>query len=219
MKGRLRVVAIAALLFAAITGGCSSLRQTLPKVPFSSGGHGRNLKIAIFPWAYRAEIGGSRCDLCPDRLVLAPTSREDARLVTGFFYEALTRHPRFEVVGEEVVEAVVGSTMAETAERLRVREGVDAVLVGALLEMRPRVGDPRDPQSRAGAAVYAALVEPSTGTPMWAGFLDDDDNARGRVVKNFGRLVGKSEGASRTATEVARSEVNRLVEDLVARVR
>ncbi len=216
-RPRQALVAAATAALVALAGGCSTLRQTLPGL--GGGDHGRTLSIAILPLAYRDDSGGLPCDLCPDKLVMAPTSRDDALLVTAFFYEALESHPRFTVMPEEVVNSVLERSLAGAAERLRARGDVDAVLTGGLLELRPRVGDPRAPERRAGAAVYAALIRLSDGEVLWKAFYDEDDRPRGRFRSQIGRLVGEGRDLGRTAVEVARGEVVRMVSELVDRVR
>ena len=132
------VIALAAIVAA---GGCQRIRPYLPDNPFISPEvPGKIRTIAVLPFAYRDEQGGVPCTMCPNPVVMAPTSEDDALLVTAFFYEALTRHPRFQVVPPDVVARFMADTMEETTERLEVMQNVDAVLIGALLELRPRLG-------------------------------------------------------------------------------
>ncbi|RMD82990.1 MAG: hypothetical protein D6815_07765 [Candidatus Dadabacteria bacterium] len=219
MRAKLRGwAALCCSLVVAVGGsGCASIREALPGL--ARGERGASLKVAILPLAYRDERGVVECDLCPDRLVMAPTSREDALLVTAFFYEVLDSHPRFVLVEEGRVEAARGATMAETMRNLRAREGVDAVLVGALLELRARMGDPRAPGRRAGAAVYAALIDSASQAAIWRGYRDWDDRAPARWQQGFTRVVRGATRVSKTALEVAREAVESLVEDMVRKVR
>ncbi len=212
---RVAVVGLAAAL--CIGSGCSVLRQTIPGL--GGGEHGRALSIAILPFAYRDASGGLPCDLCPDRLVMAPTSQDEALLVTAFFYESLESHPRLSVMPEETVSRFFNGSLARAAERLRAQGGVDAVLVGGLLELRRRVGDPRAPERRAGAAVYAALLDLSDGEVLWKAFYDRDDRPSGRLRRQVGRFIGQERDLGRTAVEVAHEEAVEMVSELVDRVR
>jgi hypothetical protein len=155
----------------------------------ASGSSGQIRKIAILPFAYRDAQHIAPCSLCPDKLVMAPTSRDDALLVTAFFHEAMTTYPRFSTVPFDTVARFATEDMDETAERLWAVEGVDAVLVGALLELRPRVGDPRDPEFSAGAAVYAALVEASTKRVLWVGYRDANQTSPPLSPKRVGEII------------------------------
>ena len=175
----------------ALASGCSRIRPYLPENPFVSPEVPGDIKrIAVLPFAYRDESGIRPCTLCPNPLVMAQTSEDDALLVTAFFYEALTRHPRFEVVPYETVDRFAGDTMSQTLERLQVMESVDAVLVGALLELRPRVGDPQNPEEAGGAAVYAALIDANSGRSLWNRVFDRTQRAQNAAEKGYDVIVG-----------------------------
>jgi hypothetical protein len=94
-------------------------------------------RIAILPFAFRDAERTVPCTLCPDKLVLAETSEEDALLVTAFFHEALTTYPVLTVLSSESVERFRTEDMAESVDRIFAVEAVDAVLIGALMELRP----------------------------------------------------------------------------------
>ncbi len=218
MRRAVKRVVVGLVVAALCVGsGCGALRQTVPGL--GGGEHGRTLSIAILPFAYRDASGGLPCELCPDRLVMAPTSRDEALLVTAFFYEALESHPRFTVLPEETVSLFFDGSLAHTADRLRAEKGVEAVLVGGLLELRQRIGDPRAPDRRAGAAVYAALIGLNDGEILWKAFYDRDDRPGGRLRRQIGRLVGREHDLGRTAVEVAHEEAVEMVSELVDRVR
>jgi hypothetical protein len=128
---------------------------------------GRVVKMAVLPFAYRDAAHTSACDLCPDRLVMDRTSEDASKLVTAFFYESLARYPRMQLVPYERVRELAGADMRETVTRVAEAEGVDVVVVGAVLELRDRLGDPRRPEQRGGAALYAAALELPSGRPVW----------------------------------------------------
>lgn len=194
---------VAALVASIALPGCSSVGGALSGVDFLSRERVGAVKtIAVLPFGFRAEGGGFACTLCPDAVELEKTSRSDAELATAFFYEALTRHPRFEVVPFERVGFLGTETMEAAAGRLRAEDGVDAVVVGALIELRPRVGDPRQPQARAAAALYAALVDPRSGERLWARRYYDEDKPPSGVVKQLRRLVTGDDVPTLTAHEV-----------------
>jgi hypothetical protein len=183
---------LAALVaLAALASGCNRIRPYLPDNPFVSPEvPGVIKKVAVLPFAYRDADGIRPCTLCPNAVIMAPTSEDDAMLVTGFFYEALTHHPRFEVVPSDTVDRFSGATMQQTMERLEVMENVDAVLVGALLELRPRTGDPQDPVEAGGAAVYAALVDARSGRQLWNLVFDRTQKPANAAEKGYEVIVG-----------------------------
>jgi hypothetical protein len=158
-----------------------------PEVP------GRIRRVAVLPFAYRDARGVVPCTMCPNPVVMAPTSVDDAALVTAFFYEALTRHPRFEVVPPDLVDRFLGSSMEETTERLEVMHDIDAVLVGALLELRPRVGNPQNPADPGGAAVYVALVDARTRQALWNRVFDRTQKPLAAAQRAYSVMVGKTD--------------------------
>ncbi len=189
--GTMKAAALAAIVLLSLASGCTRIRPYLPENPFVSPEvPGRIKKIAVLPFAFRDAESIHACTLCPNPLVMAPTSQDDALLVTAFFYEALTRHPRFEVVPYETVDRFAGDTMSQTLDRLQVMESVDAVLVGALLELRPRVGDPQNPEEAGGAAVYAALIDASSGQSLWNRVFDRTQRPANAAEKGYEVIVG-----------------------------
>jgi hypothetical protein len=187
-RGALVALAVAML---ACAPGCNRIRPYLPENPFVSPEVPSDIqKIAVLPFAFRDEVGIHPCTLCPNAVIMAPTSADDATLVTGFFYEALTRHPRFEVVPFDIVDRFIGDTMQQTVDRLQVMEDIDAVLVGALLELRPRIGDPQDPAEAGGAAVYAALLDARSGKQLWNLVFDRTQPPANAAEKGYEVVVG-----------------------------
>lgn len=182
---------LASLALLTLVSGCTRIRPYLPENPFISPEvPGEIQKIAVLPFAFRDESGIRPCTLCPNPVVMAPTSADDATLVTGFFYEALTRHPRFEVLPYDIVDRFGGDTMQQTMERLQVMEDIDAVLIGALLELRPRVGDPQNPEEAGGAAVYAALVDARSGRALWNRVFDRTQRGQNAAERSYDVIVG-----------------------------
>ncbi len=147
-------------VIAVTTSGCSTL---------GGGGEREIRRIAIIPFAYRGPNDSVVCTVCPDVGEVQETSREDALLVTAFFHEALTTYPRLSILPFEAVDRLLVPDMAESLERLQVAEDIDAVLVGTLVGLRPREGDPRNPSARGGASIYVALVDPLTENVLWVG--------------------------------------------------
>jgi hypothetical protein len=216
-----RAMALAvALLAAALTGGCQRIRPYLPDNPFISPEvPGRVRRIAVLPFAYRDEYGTVACTMCPNPVVMAPTSEDDALLVTAFFYEALTRHPRFQVVPPDIVARFLAETMEETTERLDVMQNIDAVLIGALLELRPRVGSPQDPTEAAGAAIYVALVDAKTKAELWNRVLDRTQRSENPVERGYDIVVGDPSPHWLSARGVAQEAAFDLVKTMARTVR
>jgi hypothetical protein len=216
-----RAMALAvALLAAASSGGCQRIRPYLPDNPFISPEvPGRVRRIAVLPFAYRDEYGTVACTMCPNPVVMAPTSEDDALLVTAFFYEALTRHPRFQVVPPDIVARFLAETMEETTERLDVMQNIDAVLIGALLELRPRVGSPQDPTEAAGAAIYVALVDAKTKAELWNRVLDRTQRSENPVERGYDIVVGDPSPHWLSARGVAQEAAFDLVKTMARTVR
>jgi hypothetical protein len=210
-------IALATLV---VTGGCQRIRPYLPDNPFVSPEvPGRIRRIAVLPFAYRDAQGTVPCTLCPNPVVMAPTSEDDALLVTAFFYEALTRHPRFQVVPPDIVARFMGDTMEETTERLEVMESVDAVLVGALLELRPRVGSPQDPTDPGGAALYVALIDAETKTQLWNRVFDRTQRPENAVERGYDLVVGDEDPHWLSAEGIAQEAALELVKTMARTVR
>jgi hypothetical protein len=209
-------------LFAALgAAGCAEIQQYLPDNPLISGyaTAGSTMRIAVLPFAYRGRDGSMPCDLCPDRVVMDVTGDADALLVTGFFYEQLARHPRLQIVPFERVEAAEGTTMRETLDRLAATEKLDAVIVGALLELRTRKGNPSDPEQRGGASLYVAMLRLPSGRPVWKRLYDRTPGRAGRIAREYESLVGSDDDKALTAEEVAQIGASRMVESLARSIR
>lgn len=176
-------------------------------------------KIAILPVAYvAADGGGYACDLCPPAVTMQPTSAQAARLVTAFFYENVARHPRLLTARYEPVAAAAARGMRAAASELAARGQADAVLIAALVALRPRVGDDDHPERPAGAALYAALVDSRSGAVIWSGTFDEDEEQPGSVRRLYGKLVGGVPYKWHSAEGFTEVAVKDLVEDLVDEV-
>jgi hypothetical protein len=200
--------------------GCSTIERYVPRgLLGDSGTAKRAARVAVLPFAYRDASGVKPCDLCPDKLVMDVTSRDDALLATAFLYEALARHPRLQIVPYESVQAVHGETMRETLTRLSETEKLDVVVVGALLELRERLGDPRDPEQRGGAAVYAAMLDLPSGRAVWKRLYDQTPGRATRPVREYERIVVGEESKAMTAREVVQVGIDRMASSLARAVR
>ena len=216
-----RTISMAIALAAVVaTSGCQRIRPYLPDNPFISPEvPGRIRRVAVLPFAYRDEHGTVPCSMCPNPVVMAPTSEGDALLVTAFFYEALTRHPRFQVVPPDVVARFMADTMEETTERLEVMESVDAVLVGALLELRPRLGSPQAPSEAGGAAIYVALIDAKTKAPLWNRVFDRTQRPPNAVERGIDVVVGDETAHWLSAQGIAQEAALELVKTMARTVR
>jgi hypothetical protein len=211
------LIAVAAVV---VTSGCQRIRPYLPDNPFISPEvPGRIRRIAVLPFAFRDEQGTVPCSMCPNPVVMAPTSEDDALLVTAFFYEALTRHPRFQVVPPDVVARFMADTMEETTERLDVMQNIDAVLVGALLELRPRVGSPQSPTEPGGAAIYVALIDAKTKTQLWNRVFDRTQGPQNAVERGYEVVVGEQDAHWLSAQGIAQDAALELVKTMARTVR
>lgn len=211
------VIAVAAVV---VTSGCQRIRPYLPDNPFISPEvPGRIRRIAVLPFAFRDEHGTVPCSMCPNPVVMAPTSEDDALLVTAFFYEALTRHPRFQVVPPDIVARFMADTMEETTERLDVMQNIDAVLIGALLELRPRVGSPQSPTEPGGAAIYVALIDAKTKAQLWNRVFDRTQGPQNAVERGYEVVVGEQEGHWMSAQGIAQDAALELVKTMARTVR
>ena len=203
-----RAVAAVTMLALALTG-CSA--KAVP----SSGQQIR--RIAVLPLAYRDDHETRKCDLCPNDMVLAATSRDDAMLVTAFFYEHFTRHPRFSVIPYAEIETARGADMRSTLAGLGEWSRTDAVLVGALLELR-RPGSDGGAGPWPGAATCAALLDRDSGRTLWSSFLDTDEQAGSAVAGRWQGIVEGKDPMPARAVDIARQLVGRMVDDLAGRV-
>lgn len=176
-------------------------------------------RIAVLPTAYTDGTSGQPCDLCPDSVVMKPTDAKSARLVTGFVYEAIARHPRFLFPRADAVEKAVAARpdrrMAAAAQQLAAAGQADVVVVFALLELRPRVGPDSNPEVPAGASVYASLVDARSGEVLWSDFFNRDEKARNRVVRTYDKIANDAPIRWKTAQEFSEVGVDKLVDDLV----
>ncbi|HET9064072.1 MAG TPA: hypothetical protein VFO62_12360, partial [Candidatus Binatia bacterium] len=175
--------------------------------------------VAVLPFAYRDEQGTVPCSMCPNPVVMAPTSEDDALLVTAFFYEALTRHPRFQVVPPDIVARFMADTMEETTERLDVMQNIDAVLIGALLELRPRVGSPQSPTEPGGAAIYVALIDAKTKAQLWNRVFDRTQRPQNAVERGYEVVVGEQDSHWLSAQGIAQDAALELVKTMARTVR
>jgi hypothetical protein len=216
----LRAGLISLLAAAVFVSGCSTIRRYLPKNPFVTPEPvGDVKKIAVLPFGYRDVDGKHPCSLCPNPVVMAETSEDDALLVTAFFYEALTRHPRFEVVPYETVRRLEGRTMRETMDRLEVMNDIHAVLTGALLELRPRVGDPANPEQRGGAAYYVVLIDAKTGEELWNRVFDKTQRPRNIATAGWQKLVSSKKSHWQTSLGIAQKGAVDLMNNMARTVR
>jgi len=190
----------------------------MPGDLFRSDDSGPTRRVAVLPFAYRDAAATKTCDLCPDRVVMDLTSQDDALLATAFVYEGLARYPRIQVVPFERVRDAEGATMRETVTNLAAREELDAVIVGALLELRPRLGDPRAPTQRGGAALYVAVLDLPSGSPFWKRVYDRSPAPPGRILRGYHKVVGE-EDHSFTANEAMQGGIERMVPSLVQALR
>ncbi len=197
------------LALAVTTAGCSS-------VDWWGGEETLGIRrIAILPMAFADPAGGRSCDLCPADLALEPTTAAQARLVTGFFYEAMARHPRYQVMPDREVAQLDGLSMRAASQKLAAEDRVDAVLVGALVDLREREGRVAQPTQPAGAAIHSILVDVQTGEPVWAQAFDRNDGGPGAIKRRFDVMVKGQSHRWVTALGVASEGANELVENLV----
>ena len=218
----LRVRGPALLLVAAllVVSGCSQIRRYLPNNPFITPEPVGDVKtIAVLPFGYRDAGGLHPCELCSNPVVMAETSEDDALLVTAFFYEALTRHPRFNIVPFETVERLQGATAQETVDRLDVMMDINAVVTGALLELRPRIGDPANPEQRGGAAFYVVLIDAETGEELWNRVFDKTQRPKNPAVAGWQKLVSTAKPHWQTSLGIAQNGAVDLMKNMARTVR
>ncbi len=205
-----RVACACLILVLAAVPGCSAIDAVIAPATESS-----VRRIAILPFAHRAEGQKGACPLCPDPVVMDVVAEEQALLVTAFFYEEMAKYPRFSIVPASAVERAWGKGGDGVVDRLLAREDIDAVLVGALLELRE--AGPHRP--RAGAAVYAALLESDGLTSLWSGFFNEDALQRTGIGRYLNRLIGDGDEGSMSALGVAHYGTAKLVERLAGKAR
>ena len=220
MRGVRAVAGLLAVATIAGTTGCQRIRPYLPDNPFVSPEvPGRIRRIAVLPFAYRDEHGTVPCTMCPNPVVMAPTTEDDALLVTAFFYEALTRHPRFQVVPPDIVARFMAETMEETTERLEVMQNIDAVLIGALLELRPRIGNPQAPAEPGGAAIYVALIDARTKVQLWNRVFDRTQRPENPLERGYEVVVGDDGAHWLSSLGIAQEAALELVKTMARTVR
>jgi len=198
-------------------GGCAAVREFIARPLGRWQNKGRIegvTTIAVLPVAFRGPDDRYDCDLCPHGLVMAETSRDQARLVTGLFYEALSKESKFRVLPYDTVEAHLAATMDATAVNLTKSERIDAIVVAALLEMRPRSGPPNRPTARGGASIYAAMLSVPKGEALWTQLFDGTKGRPTWIVRQADRLIGLRDSAHPTEDEIAEYGVNRLVKSM-----
>lgn len=221
---KLRIVSmiVAFGLLASMASGCSAIREFIAR-PLGRWQKADRIEgvqtIAVLPVAFRGADARLDCDLCPHTLVMAETSADQARLVTALFYEALGHEPKFNVLPYDAVEAHRGSTMDETVLNLTKSEPINAIVVAALLEMRPRVGPPDAPISRGGASVYAAMLSVPGGQPLWVQLFDGTKRPSTWIVRQTDRLIGLRDPINPSEDEIAEYGVKRLVRSMAGAVR
>jgi hypothetical protein len=180
-------------------------------------------KVAILPVAYTDGATAQPCDLCPTGLAMRPTGRLQARLATGFIYEAIARHPRFLFPTPEVVDRAMAGTatssMRETAKALAASGLADWVVVAALLELRPRVGSDEAPEQTAGVVLYASLVDARTGNVVWSDTFDRNEPSRGFVYGTYDKVMNDRPVRYKTADAYVEDAVDELIDDLVDEIR
>ena len=172
-------------------------------------------RIAILPVAWSDATGGSPCDLCAPDVAMKESDALTARLATGFLYEAVARHPRILFPPHQAVENASGRGMRQAAAILAGQGQADAVIVAAILELRPRVGSDDAPEKPAGAAVYMALVDSRSGAVLWSKTYDRDEPTRSWYRQALDRLWGDRPQRWHTAQSFTEVAIDELVEDLV----
>ncbi|MFQ5477579.1 MAG: hypothetical protein ACE5E4_03075 [Candidatus Binatia bacterium] len=197
----------------------------LSLVSCASGGSGRRLTsqvaerytVAILPFAWAGAGGGRACELCPEGVVMQETSRHDALLVTAFFYEQLTRYPRFAVLDYAETKVRPGEGMRAQLQRLSAAGKADAFLVGGLLALRHRRGNAQRAVSGAGASIYAALIDADNGRRLWSELFDEVQRPS-RAWASIKKLTGVRATRWLTALEFARHGVREMVSSLARQV-
>lgn len=176
-------------------------------------------RIAILPVAYTDGSSGQPCDLCPESVTMKPTDALSARLVTGFIYEEVARHPRFLFPPYDVVERTVlaqpNLSFRAAMQQLHAAGRADYVVVAALQELRQRVGPNDDPEQPAGVAMYAALVDAKTGEVVWSDAFDRDESGRGVFKGTYDKVMNDKPVRWSTAQEYSERAADALIDDLV----
>jgi hypothetical protein len=187
-------------------------------MPWLGGSSGRLdgvRKIAIVPFAFESAVTSRPCDLCPEPVEMSETSRTSAILTTAFFFEELTHYPRFDTVEVRRINTLVDYSMADALELFRVMDGIDAVFIGAVVDLREREGDPNKPTRAAGATLYAALLDAHSGGVLWQGSFDEDQKEPGLVRTAYRELTRGDNQEWLTAMEFAHRGAHQLVTRMV----
>lgn len=172
-------------------------------------------KIAILPVAYRDAAGGFACDLCGDAVQMKETNATAARLATGFLYEAIARHPRILFPNHQAVEKVASRGMRQAAADLAAGGTADAVIVAALVELRPRVGPDDSPEKPAGVTMFLSLVDARSGTVLWSKTFDREESAPSWYRLVLHKIWGDTPRRWSTAEGYTEVAADNLVEDLI----
>ena len=216
-----RITRTAAIVLALTmtVAACSASKKAGPEAsPDAVAEKGGLRKIAILPVAYVGEGGGYACDLCPESVKMQQTSAQAARLTTAFFYENVARHPRLLTARYETVAAAASKGMRAGATELAARGQADAVLIAALVALRPRVGNDHNPEHPAGAALFASLVDARSGAVLWSGTFDEDEQAPSSFKRMYRKFVGDVQPKWHTAEGFTEIGVKQLVESMVDKV-
>lgn len=172
-------------------------------------------KIAILPVAYRDAAGGYACDLCGDAVQMQETGAAAARLATGFLYEAVARHPRILFPNHQSVEKVASRGMRQAAADLAAGGSADAVIVAALVELRPRVGPDDSPEKPAGVTMFLSLVDARSGTALWSKTFDREEAPPSWFRLLLHKIWGDTPRRWSTAEGYTEVAADNLVEDLI----
>jgi len=106
--------------------------------------------------------------------------------------------------------------MSEGLEVFRTMDEVDAVIVGAVIDLRQRVGSPFAPKKPAGVTLYAELVDARTRRTLWSGTFDADQGPPGTLGTAFGRIVSGGRPRWDSALTFARTGAHKLVASMMA---
>ena len=115
----------------------------------------------------------------------------------------------------DTVERYWADTMDAMVAQLTEAQALDAIIVGALLEVRERLGDPRQPERLGGVSIYVAALQVPTGRPLWVQLYDATKQPPNVVYANAVRIVGWRDPAHYlTAREIAEHGIGKLVKSM-----
>lgn len=209
------------LLALGLSGCFGPIRQAYDELPpllpdFGGTEQVDPVRLVIFPAAHDGPDGTVPCDLCPaDLEVVSGTTKEQATLVTAFFYEQIARHPRFSVLDHFESERLAAGGMRSALAEVAARDLADAAIVVSVLEFRERVGNGRNPETPAGLKLFASLVPAAGGEAIWTGRVDDGEESTGRFRTTMRRLIEGGERRWVSGGEFAGEAITELVDDLV----